>query len=300
MLAFALTALAFGLAQEPAPRPAAPTPAAADAPLRVLFVGNSYTFGNDLPWMVRGLAAAEKGARPLEVESIAIGGATLRNHLESSTVAEKLASGRFEVLVLQEQSQLPLLDRAAFHAAARELHALASKSQTRVVFFCTWARRDQPEQRAGLEEAYASIAAELGADLAPVGRAFERYAELSAEERARAKRPTPTREKKKAATADTASPTPPSLYVEDGSHASPYGTYLAAALLHEAIQARPSRGLARELPARRDPQLPTGAPPPPPLIALDEELAARLARCAREAREGFAKQRGARRAKAPA
>ena len=151
MLAHALAALALLFAQEPTPRPATPARTRDDAPLRVLFVGNSYTFGNDVPWMVRGLAAAEKGARPLEVESIAIGGATLRNHVESGAVAEKLATGRFEVLVLQEQSQLPLLDRAAFHDAARELHALAAKANARVVFFCTWARREHPEQRAGLE-----------------------------------------------------------------------------------------------------------------------------------------------------
>ncbi|MBK9383666.1 MAG: hypothetical protein IPN34_02410 [Planctomycetes bacterium] len=288
MLAFALAALALCLAQEPSPRSA--VPAGADSPLRVLFVGNSYTYGNDVPWMVRGLAAAEKGARPLEVESIAIGGATLRNHVESGAVAEKLATGRFEVLVLQEQSQLPLLDRAAFHAAVRELHATAAKTSTRVVFFCTWARRDHPEQRAGLEEAYAEIAAELGATMAPVGRAFERHAALA--KRAGSKR-------EQTPVAGNAASAPLSLYAEDGSHAAPCGSYLAAALLLEAIQGRPARALARELPARRDPALPTGTPTPPPLIALDEAQAALLARCVREAREGFAKERAGRRAKAP-
>jgi hypothetical protein len=264
----------------------------------VLFVGNSYTYGNDLPWMVRGLAASEEGARPLEVETIAVGGATLRHHLESGAVAAKLSTGRFEVLVLQEQSQLPLLDREAFHAAARELHALAAKAQTRVVFFCTWARREHPEQRAGLEEAYTAIAAELGATVAPVGRAFERYAALSASEPARADRSSGKRGQ--TARAAGGASEPPSLYLEDGSHATACGSCLAAVVLLEALRGRGVRVPARELPARRDPALPTGAPTPPPLIALDEELAAQLARSAREAREGFAKQARSRRERAPA
>lgn len=297
MLGFALIALALLLPQEPASRSTAKSPSRATAPLRVLFVGNSYTFGNDVPWMVRGLAAAEPGERPLEVDAVVVGGARLGDHVASGAVEEKLVSGRFDVVVLQEQSQLPLLDRAGFHAGARELHALAQKAGARVVLFCTWARRDHPEQRVGLEEAYVAIAAELGATVAPVGRAFERYAAPSAREKAPAKRPLRPREEGQIAAAPVARP---SLYVEDGSHATPIGSYLAAALLLEAIRGRAARILARELPARRDPALPTGAPTPPPLIVLDDDLAALLGRCVRETRESFAKERAGRRAKAPA
>ena len=50
---------------------------AAPAPLKVLFIGNSYTGVNDLPAMVVGLAEAA-GGRKLEADRHLVGGCTFR------------------------------------------------------------------------------------------------------------------------------------------------------------------------------------------------------------------------------
>ena len=45
--------------------------------LRVLFIGNSYTYFHNLPGIVEGLAAGLKPPRTVEAERVTVGGATL-------------------------------------------------------------------------------------------------------------------------------------------------------------------------------------------------------------------------------
>jgi hypothetical protein len=72
----------------------------------------------------------------------------------------------------------------------------------------TWARKSQPQTQAELNDAYTSIAKELGAMLAPVGTAWQRVRELD-----------PGVE----------------LHHSDGRHANPAGSYLAACVFYAVI-----------------------------------------------------------------
>ena len=52
----------------------------AGEPIRVLFVGNSYTFVNDLPAMVRQMSVDAGQPRPLDVKHVTFSGASLEEH----------------------------------------------------------------------------------------------------------------------------------------------------------------------------------------------------------------------------
>jgi hypothetical protein len=67
---------------------AVPTSTPAPAPTRVLFVGNSLTFVNDLPEIFAELARS--GGYALEVEMSAQGGQTLAGHARSPSTLEKI------------------------------------------------------------------------------------------------------------------------------------------------------------------------------------------------------------------
>src|SRR5437879_3318031 len=75
---------------------------------RVLFIGNSYTFVNDLPGTFAGLAAA--GGHRVQTGMLASGGATLEAHAADPATARALASTRWSGVVLQEQSEIPAVE----------------------------------------------------------------------------------------------------------------------------------------------------------------------------------------------
>src|SRR5262245_55033615 len=46
-------------------------------PIRILFIGNSFTYVNNLPELVRGMAAALPSPIEIETKQVTVGGATL-------------------------------------------------------------------------------------------------------------------------------------------------------------------------------------------------------------------------------
>jgi len=69
-------------------------------PTRILFVGNSLTYVNNLPAMFTALAASQ--GKPVEAAMLVRGGATLSEHLESGVLTPDLLS-KFDKVVLQER-----------------------------------------------------------------------------------------------------------------------------------------------------------------------------------------------------
>jgi hypothetical protein len=194
-----------------------PALGAADAaPLRILFVGNSYTYENNLPFVFEALV---RPVRDVKVIMMAAGGATLRRHVDGGTLLKQIADRQFDVVVLQEQSTLGLprlrdgmkliADPAAFHQAVREIAAAARAGEARVVMFATWPRAETPRSLAPLRNANVTIAKEVGAAVAPVGLVWDRLGGNTSEML--------------------------NLYGVDGLHPAGEGTYVAAAVLAQAI-----------------------------------------------------------------
>ena len=73
--------------------------------LRVLFVGNSFTYYNSMPALVQRLASADEGAQPIIV-SMTRGAWTLERFSRDHRLAALLKDIRWDVVILQEQSQL--------------------------------------------------------------------------------------------------------------------------------------------------------------------------------------------------
>lgn len=154
--------------------------------LRVLFIGNSYTYFNSLPEMFSALSEAE--GFPNETFSHVKGGWTLEKMADAADevgalVAETLAEKRLDVVFVQEQSLRPVTDREKFFEGVRALYEKIRKSGARTVMYETWARSTESEDlekygltnksmTEGLIDAYGRIAEELGIEVSRVGHAF--------------------------------------------------------------------------------------------------------------------------------
>lgn len=127
----------------------------ADGLLRVLFIGNSLTYYNNLPRMLEQLAASSNVPRKLETRLVAFGGATLRSHWERGQALKAIREGGWDHVVLQEQSALGAVymvngtrwitpDPRFFHEYARLMNKEINQVGARTIFFLTWARKDTP------------------------------------------------------------------------------------------------------------------------------------------------------------
>lgn len=184
--------------------------------LRLFFVGNSYTFYNDLPGMVAGLAAAADPPISLDIASETQPGYSLDIHWRNQQERDFLGDRAWDVVVLQEQSQAPLRKKDRMLEFARHFAETVAARGGRVVLYMTWAPERRQAVIESLASAYEEVGAAIGADVAPVGRAWQRV---------RAERPDIV------------------LYRPDGSHPDVAGTYLAACVLLAEITRLDPRGL---------------------------------------------------------
>jgi hypothetical protein len=184
---------------------------------RVLFLGNSYTYVNDLPTVFRDLARA--GGQNVETSMVANGGETLADHAASPASVNAISGSRWQFVVLQEQSEIPSLEadrQGQMYPAARTLVGIVRAAGAMPILFQTWAHRDGwPDYRLdygamqiAIDQGYGAIGAELGVTVAPAGQAWQ----------------TVLREDPAIA-----------LWQDDGSHPSAAGTYLAACVLYTRI-----------------------------------------------------------------
>jgi len=108
--------------------------------MRVLLIGNSYTYVNDLPMVIADLAAAAHDARPFAPEVVLVGGATLESHIAGPDALPAIARGGWDVIVLQEQSTRPLTDPDKMRRDVRTLAEAAKKVNAKIVLCETCAR----------------------------------------------------------------------------------------------------------------------------------------------------------------
>jgi len=174
-------------------------PAKPRDPRRILFIGNSFTARNDLPGAIARLAEARGHAQ--EHRLISMGGASLRMHWNKGEAPREIERGRYDDVVLQEQSTLPVKNALRMKENVRLFDAAIRAAGARTALYMTWSRRLAPESQRALTDAYTSVGQELGATVVPVGVAWQAF---------RSKHDKPD------------------LYDKDGSHPSLAGSYLAA------------------------------------------------------------------------
>jgi hypothetical protein len=203
---------AAGLAQRPA----------ANAPLRVLFIGNSYTYVNDLPMVIADLASAAHEARPFKPDVVLVGGQTLEGHIAGHDALPAIARGGWDAIVLQEQSTRPITDPDKMWRAVKTLADAAKKVNAKLVLYETWAREALPQTQDSLTHVYHKAAADVHAVIAPVGEVWSAF-----------------RAQEGAIPAGAHS----ALFLGDGSHPSPVGTYLAATVLYQTLYGKDPVGL---------------------------------------------------------
>ena len=186
--------------------------------LNVLFIGNSFTARNNLPALVELLAVA--AGKQLKHRLINVGGASLRTHWNKGEAVGQIQRGRFDFVVLQEQSTLPIKNPGRMHENVRLFDECIKAAGSKTALYMTWARQHAPESQAAITAAYMSIGREIGARVIPAGVAWERF--LRRHDR-------------------------PILHDRDRSHPTLAGSYLAACVVFGVLFHSSPAGLRVEV-----------------------------------------------------
>ncbi|MFC2101652.1 PKD domain-containing protein [Bacteroidota bacterium] len=206
---------------------------------KALFLGNSYTYVNNLPALTAALA--NSAGDSLYFESNAPGGYTLgwqpTAHVTNTVSLDLISSKNWDFVILQNQSQIPsisVLRDSCMYPASTILHDSVKLNNpcTRVLFYLTWGRRfggtqcftpnycspdfaDFDHMQDSLTASYKSVADSLNDWIAPVGEAWRLILNT----------------------------TPMVLHSSDNSHPNIKGTYLGACVFYAAIFGKSSIGL---------------------------------------------------------
>jgi hypothetical protein len=199
--------------------------------VRVLFIGDSYTYVNNLPGLVMALSAGEP--KPLDAEMVVEGGATLDQLWAEGKALAAIRRGNWDYVVLQEQSTLgsglvmngiqQIGDPSAFEQSVRRFDTAIGEVGATTVLYLTWARQNAPQTQDALNTAYLASAKDVHAVIAPVGPAWELARESGQGW---------------------------DLYQGDGSHPSPAGSYLAACVFYATFYGKSPEGLPARISSR--------------------------------------------------
>ena len=183
--------------------------------MRILMLGNSFTFANDMPSMLAGLMDAE-------VIQNTTGDVGLSDHLDPESLIgactlAALEHGTWDYVVLQEMSYTPVTDKEAFLKSAAIMCEKVHAAGAVPLFYATWAYQKGSEIMAAMPVSYDVMAAQLSAayhEAAEQGDALvadvgQKFYKLSSKR---------------------------DLYAEDGCHPNEEGSRLAAETIAAAIR----------------------------------------------------------------
>ncbi len=194
-----------------------------DKKLCVLFVGNSYTYFNQMP-EVAFTEEARSAGYEVEVTAITQGGYRLcqfadPENEEGKRLREETKGKHYDYAVVQEQSLNPIKNEAEFLKGVEDVMALIHADN--FILYATWGRNDgskdletlgltREEMTEKLSASYNKAGCLFGARVAEVGKAFLTYAKDHDRNE---------------------------LYKPDNSHPSELGSAIAARVIFEQVMA---------------------------------------------------------------
>lgn len=172
--------------------------------MRVLFIGNSHTYFNDMPYIFKQIC--QENEIDMDVTMLARGYKGLDYHCKEPQTRFNILYGDYDVVVLQHlQSGF---DKETLYTATKKLKEWINICGAKPILYMTWTLKDEREKQWELTEGYREVGEKLGIDVAPAGEVWWKFFDKYPEE---------------------------ILYFKDNKHASLLGSTLAAYTIFNTI-----------------------------------------------------------------
>lgn len=175
--------------------------------MKLLFIGNSHTYVNELPATVLALLRAT-GVKA-HVTMLAGGGKTLAFHAATAASAFNIKHGEYDFVIVQDRGAV--FEKELFDTGAARLKEMIDEAGARMLLYMPWPLLPNRDTQKDMTAAYLAFAEKNHVLLAAAGEAFGRVMQH-----------------------EDAS----LIYCEDGNHATPLGSYLAALTVFYTLTGR--------------------------------------------------------------
>jgi hypothetical protein len=188
--------------------------------LKVLFIGNSLTYYNDLAGLVQVFAAHEE--RPLYIDAVTFPLASLDWHWNHTAAREKIRQGAWDIVILQQYSTAPADDPASTVEGYAQFGREVARIGAKPLIFQNWTRANRQGDYDRMLNTYKQVQSAIGGRIAPIGEAWRIV----------------RREHPEIKVFETL----------DDRHPTVAGTYLTACVLYRTLYNKPAMGLPAALP----------------------------------------------------
>ncbi len=187
--------------------------------LRVLFIGNSLTYSNDLPAVIEALAKAF-GQKKFVYKTIAFPDFSLEDHWNKKEALRAIVKGKWDFVVLQQGPSASKEGRAVLREYGRRFAEEIRRHGAKPAFYSVWPSSGRLQDFKAVGESYKQASEDVDGLVLPVGEAW--LSAWSVNPRI-------------------------ALYSADGFHPSTAGTYLAALVIYQRLYNQSPVGLPSKL-----------------------------------------------------
>ncbi len=174
--------------------------------MRILFIGNSFTYYNNLPHILKQLALTV--GKEIQTEMCAGSDKTLSDHIYDSDVLLKIKSNKWDYVILKEHSLYVLEEKDKLENSLRLLSSKIKEADATPLIFATWAREHLQETAEEISQTYSNLSKKLEIEIAPISTVWQKVLEQDSSIK---------------------------LYNKDRSHPTILGSYLTALTLYDTL-----------------------------------------------------------------
>jgi hypothetical protein len=179
--------------------------------INVLFLGNSLTYSNNLPELMKQVAASD--SVELNYRSICFPNYALIDHWNDGNAQQEIASGKYNFVIVQQGPSSQEEGRRYLLEWGLKFDSLCDKHRAKLVSYMVWPAKERAGDFAGVFESYKLLADTTNGIFSPAGKAWQLVWEENPEFK---------------------------LYGADNFHPNGRGSLLAAMVLYGTIMKRSS------------------------------------------------------------
>lgn len=134
---------------------------------RVLFVGNSLTYYNELPLMLKAIAA--QAGIEVDIRAVTIGGASLQDHYRDRTALAEIARGHYQLVILQQGPSSLAEGQEHLLEWSQRFSSAIRASGARPALYMVWPERERFAYFGAVHMSYRNAALAVGGMFIPAG-----------------------------------------------------------------------------------------------------------------------------------